>query len=132
VNESKYLTDAELTDINWNSNPLYFDHNSSDLRPDVMALLDKKVEVLKNNTKLFITINGYADAVGDEKYNLQLSAKRANIVKKYMMDKGISLNRFKQVKGLGETNFVNNCNDTVECTEAQHRLNRRVEILIMR
>jgi outer membrane protein OmpA-like peptidoglycan-associated protein len=97
-----------------------------------MALLDKKIEVLKNNTKLFISINGYADAIGDEKYNLQLSAKRANTVKKYMIDKGISLSRFKQVKGLGESNFVNNCDDTAECTEAQHRLNRRAEILIMR
>lgn len=131
-NGNKYLTDAELTDINWNSNPLYFDHNSFDLRPDVMALLDKKIEVLNNNNNLFITINGYADAVGDEKYNLQLSAKRANIVKQYLMNKGISLSRFKQVNGLGETNFVNNCDNTAECTEAQHRLNRRAEILIMR
>ena len=58
-----------------------------------------------------------------EKYNLQLSDKRARAVKSYLKSQGVANARFASVKGLGEANprFPND-------SKENQAKNRRVEI----
>jgi outer membrane protein OmpA-like peptidoglycan-associated protein len=65
-----------------------------------------------------VEINGYADDVGDFKYNLDLSEKRAKVVSLLLLEKGIEISRIS-LKGHGEIK-----------DDRPKPLNRRVEIKI--
>lgn len=127
---SEYMANSELEKIGWNYAPLYFNYNESTLRKDALAALDHNIDLMKKNKKLTIGIAGYSDARGPEKYNIHLSANRAQTVKQYIVSKGIDRSRIKSTEGLGESSLLNNCGDGVECDEAQHHLNRRVEVKV--
>lgn len=75
-----------------------------------------------------VAITGYTDRLGSDAYNLALSQRRADAVKRYLVDKGISPHRLKAV-GKGKSNPVVQCNDRdraqlIACLEP----NRRVEV----
>jgi outer membrane protein OmpA-like peptidoglycan-associated protein/tetratricopeptide (TPR) repeat protein len=128
---NKYLSDKELKNLGWINSPLYFNYNTHTIRNDAIATLDHNIEILKSNKKLMIIINGYSDARGQERYNINLSSNRAMTVKQYIISKGIDRNRIKSTEGFGESGLLNNCGDGVECDEAQHQMNRRVEVRIL-
>lgn len=48
----------------------------------------------------------------------------------YLERKGIAKSSMTP-KGYGETNLVNNCYDSVQCSEAEHQENRRTEVLVI-
>jgi len=73
-----------------------------------------------------IVINAHTDSRGSDKYNLNLSEKRAQEAKQYLVRKGVSKDRV-DAKGYGETKSLSNCTD---CTEAQFIADRRVEFII--
>jgi len=52
------------------------------------------------------------------------------LVAKYLASKGINANRLK-TQGFGESKLKNHCSDGVECTEAEHQVNRRVEFTLV-
>lgn len=91
--------------------------------------LDDIAAALNANTQINqVIITGYADRIGSDKYNLNLSEKRANSVKTYLNNKGVDGQRLNAV-GKGESNPVVVCNnkkraDLIACLEP----NRRVEI----
>ena len=64
-----------------------------------------------------------------EGYNLKLSKNRAQTVRVYLSYKGISMKRTFNIP-MGSTNYVNNCYQDEDCTEAEHRENRRCEFQI--
>jgi outer membrane protein OmpA-like peptidoglycan-associated protein len=47
----------------------------------------------------------------------------------YILANGISRNRLKAI-GYGETKLVNNCGNDIECSEEEHKINRRTEFII--
>jgi peptidoglycan-associated lipoprotein len=130
-NTGKYLTEKELQELGWITSDLYFNYNQSGLRDDAIATLDHNIEILKKNKKLNITISGFSDARGQEKYNTQLSLNRAQTVKQYILKKGLGRDRIKSVEGLGETSLLNDCGDGTECEEAEHQRNRRVQVQVL-
>jgi general secretion pathway protein A len=98
-------------------------------RYDSNDLSDKAIEILEQTTKLIlqhpsteVIINGYTDSDGDYSYNKNLSKSRANIVKIFFVDRGISPSRIKTF-GLGQKNPIGS-NKTLK----GRILNRRVEI----
>jgi outer membrane protein OmpA-like peptidoglycan-associated protein len=129
--EQLLLNDAQLRDLNWVTSPAYFDFDKSDIRGDAKAVLDQNISVLKKNKTLSVNIDGYADSRGTEQYNIGLSGRRANAVKSYLIENGISKSRILATRAFGETKLVNNCSDGVECTEAEHQLNRRVQFEVI-
>lgn len=101
----------------------------SDVLGSAQPKLDEMAKVLKANTAIAnVEINGYTDRLGSDKYNLALSERRANAVKTYLVNNGVSADRLKAV-GKGETNPVVECKNTkraelITCLEP----NRRVEV----
>jgi OmpA-OmpF porin, OOP family len=100
-----------------------FTFGRDDVPDSVRFRLDQVAELLNQerpNAK--VEVAGHTDAVGDERYNQQLSEKRAEAVKAYLVRLGVAADRFTVV-GYGEAQ-PRASNDTIE----GRRLNRRVEV----
>ncbi|MBI2966222.1 MAG: PD40 domain-containing protein [Bacteroidetes bacterium] len=87
--------------------------------------LDAVIGQLLSTTTFKLLIHGHTDFVGKEKFNIELSLKRANFIADYARTKGVSDNRI-MVKGFG-SQFPIASNDTEE-GRAQ---NRRVEVKLI-
>jgi peptidoglycan-associated lipoprotein len=74
-----------LRDIN-------FDFDRADLRPDAREILKGHAAWIKSNPQARVEVEGHCDERGTNEYNLALGAKRAESVKRYLMDLGISPN----------------------------------------
>lgn len=111
-------------------NNIYFGYDSS--RPEASALseLNTLTSILNKRPEMKIRIESHTDSRGTQAYNLQLSINRANAVRDYLVSKGINEDRLV-IKGYGESRLLNHCKDNVPCTEAEHRYNRRTEIVII-
>ena len=103
---------------------VYFDFNRFNLSKRTKLVIKKVAEGLKGKSRYAITLNGYADRVGGEDYNMNLSRKRAVAVKKELIAHGIkesaiTVFAFGEVHGLLETP------DNIKEAE-----NRAVEIVV--
>ncbi len=82
---------------------LRFDSNSARLKTDMKSMLNSEAQTLINNPELNIEVAGYADSRGSVNYNRWLSALRAEAVRNYLIDQGVSAERLKAV-AYGESN----------------------------
>ena len=101
---------------------LQFNTNSYEIKPESFKELDQLYNLLSLNPELRISVNGYTDNKGSERYNQKLSMKRAKAVVEYLIEKGISEDRLSY-KGYGIDNPIAS-NETEEGRAA----NRRVEV----
>jgi outer membrane protein OmpA-like peptidoglycan-associated protein/tetratricopeptide (TPR) repeat protein len=92
--------------------------------------LDYMFNILNKYPDLQIELSSHTDSRGSDKYNLELSQKRAIGVKQYLINKGIERGKIV-AKGYGETRLVNQCKNGVKCTEEEHAQNRRTEFRIL-
>ena len=123
---------ADVIDIN----PIYFDLNSSLIRPDAAKELDKIVEMMNDNPKIVIELRSHTDSRGSEKYNLWLSDRRAKSSAEYIVSQGISVDRITG-KGFGQQVLEHSDEEIAQAkTEAEkeklHQMNRRTEFIIVR
>jgi outer membrane protein OmpA-like peptidoglycan-associated protein len=112
--------DAEL-------NSAYFDYNKSTLTDAAKAKLDLFVKSLVYSPDTVVLVSGHADSRGSKGYNQVLSERRAKAAMEYMISKGVNRARIES-KGFGEEKLKNKCSDGVNCSEAEHAKNRRVEL----
>lgn len=103
---------------------IYYDLDKFDIRTDAQPILDKLAYMLIENPNISIELGSHTDSRGSDRYNTELSQKRAESVVNYLANKGIIKNRLIP-KGWGETQLVNECKNGVNCTEEQHQQNRR-------
>lgn len=106
------------------SEAILFDLNSTALKPGAKQQLEKMAEVMVRYPDNDILVTGHTDNTGSEKYNQDLSERRAKAVKNYLILKGISAGRITSM-GFGETMPV-----ASNATPEGRRKNRRVEIEI--
>lgn len=99
-----------------------FQMDSNELTPEGMQDLDRAAALLNARNDIQAKVTGYTDAVGNLHYNLKVSEFRANIVKIYLVGKGVNAERITSL-GMGAANPIDS-NDTLE----GRRRNRRVEI----
>ena len=110
-------------------NIIYFDLDKWNIRPDAAIDLAKLLDVLEQNPSMKINIRSHTDSRASDKYNDVLSKNRAKSTKDWLIKNGIAASRLTS-EGLGEKELVNKCSDGVECSEAEHQLNRRSEFII--
>lgn len=92
-------------------------------------VLDKVISVLQSNPKLVIELSSHTDSRSSDQFNLALSKKRAQFAVNYMVAKGVAKTRLTAI-GYGETKLLNKCSNNVECSEEEHKINRRTEFKI--
>jgi|tagenome__1003787_1003787.scaffolds.fasta_scaffold19969641_1 OOP family OmpA-OmpF porin len=103
-----------------------FSPNQAELTVGAMRRLDPLVLLLKDQPRRTIYIEGHTDSSGTGSYNLELSQRRADAVRDFLVDNGISPNRIV-ARGYGEADPVAS-NDTA----SGRRDNRRVEVIVPR
>jgi len=101
---------------------IYFKHNSNDLPDRAYDMLDRIADFMVHNPKAKININGYTDSSGARSYNVSVSQFRANMVKGYLVGKGVHAPKIKAL-GLGPENPI-----ASNKTDKGRQTNRRVEI----
>jgi outer membrane protein OmpA-like peptidoglycan-associated protein/tetratricopeptide (TPR) repeat protein len=111
-------------------NKLKFALNSYELSYDAKKILERWFEYLKSKPNIRLRLNAHTDSQGDLDYNLELSQKRADNAKAYLVQRGINSNRIV-ARGYGERYILNHCKDGVDCTDAEHEVNRRIEIIVI-
>jgi len=114
-----FLDETLIINIDYQSGSFEVDERT---RRRLVPLIDK----LKILSYVKITIFGYTDNVGPAEANLELSQKRANRLRDWMVSQGIASNRINPI-GRGEINFIAS-NDTAE----GRAKNRRIEMMFKR
>ena len=109
---------------------IYYEYGSIHLTRGAELELNKLIDLMRSNSKLKIQMSAHTDCRGKEDYNLDLSNKRAESAKNYMIANGINPNRIQAI-GYGESQPRNHCVDGVTCSEAEHIYNRRTEVKIL-
>jgi outer membrane protein OmpA-like peptidoglycan-associated protein/tetratricopeptide (TPR) repeat protein len=107
---------------------IFYQTNSAVIDEKSPALSDL-LDILNTNKYIVIEIGSHTDAVGTTEHNLELSQKRADGIKNYLVKKGISADRLS-TKGYGESKIKNKCKEGVNCSDAEHAVNRRTEFKI--
>ncbi len=88
--------------------------------------LNAVLAFLNDNPKIEIELQGHTDNRGDSKKNLVLSQQRVDVIKKYLVSKGINTKRIKG-KGYGDSRPI-----ATNDSEESRKLNRRVEFVILK
>lgn len=109
--------------------PIFFEYNKSNITQEGAFELDKLVQVMKNNDQLVILAKSHTDNRGTDRYNINLSDRRAKSTAQYIISRGIEASRISG-KGMGELEPKVDCG--ADCTEEQHAQNRRSEFLIVK
>ena len=118
----------DLADV-FGINLIYFDLDKWNIRPDAAIDIAKILDVLQQYPTMKIDIRSHTDSRASFQYNEKLSDRRAKSTRDWLITNGISPDRLT-AKGYGETQLVNKCADGVQCTEAEHQLNRRSQFII--
>ena len=110
-------------------NPILFDLDKSNIKPQAAFELDKIVAVMNKYPEMIIAVGAHTDSRATDAYNLTLSEARAQSTVQYIISKGISGKRISG-KGYGESQPKVSCG--ANCSEAEHQLNRRSEFIIVK
>ncbi len=106
------MTVEEVKKITNIASRIFFETNSDVLKVASLSQLDELTEILKKYDQANLLIEGHADSQGEDDFNLNLSQKRTDSVKAYLMGKGIMESRLTAI-GYGETRPVAD-NNTAE------------------
>lgn len=98
---------------------IFFDLDSSTLKPGAYSEIDRVTNVLNNYPQTTIRIEGHTDSTGSEDYNQRLSEKRAEAVKNALIHRGVDPRRIQAV-GYGESQPISSNN----------AMNRRVGMVL--
>ena len=111
-------------------NNIYYDFNKSEIRKSDAGELVGLAKILKQYPDLKIELTSHTDTRGTADYNMELSRRRSESSKTYLVSLGIDGKRI-ETKAAGESQPRNKCVDDVPCTEEEHQYNRRTEVRII-
>jgi len=109
---------------------IIFNLDKWDILPAARPDLDYVAQLMIDNPTIKVEMSSHTDSRGSNAYNQELSQKRAQSTVDYLLVKGISRDRLI-ARGAGETELLNKCADGVQCTEAEHTINRRTEFKVI-
>lgn len=125
-------SDVEIITINEaiRLNNIYYDFDDDKILKDAEQDLYTILDLMNKYPDMTIELGSHTDSRGDDNYNQKLSLKRANSARRWLINKGITGDRIV-AKGYGETAILNNCTNGEDCTDDEHRFNRRTEFKIL-
>jgi OOP family OmpA-OmpF porin len=104
---------------------VHFDFDKASIRPDARPVLDEAIRILRQEGTVAVVAEGHTDSIGSAAYNQALSERRADAVRRYLINGGIMPERIRP-EGFGESQPVAS-NETAD-GRAQ---NRRVELRVL-
>jgi outer membrane protein OmpA-like peptidoglycan-associated protein len=107
-----------------NMSDVLFDTGKSTLRPGAREKLAKVSGIIQSHPGLKLEVEGHTDSVGGDEYNQQLSEKRAEAVRAYLVQQGIPADSIT-AKGYGKSRPV-----VSNATAEGRQRNRRVEMVV--
>src|SRR4051794_39918374 len=103
-----------------------FEYDSDVLQSSAIGQLQKLGTLIQRNPKATFSVEGYTDSFGTFEYNLDLSQRRADSVKRYLVE-AMAINPAQiQTRGFGATKFRSSSNGSIE----EQSPNRRVEVVV--
>jgi outer membrane protein OmpA-like peptidoglycan-associated protein len=111
--------------MNLGSDYLKFEFDKAELRPEDRELLSRIAGILLTSTDYTVSVNGHTDDVGTEEYNQKLSERRAQAVRDYLVEAGVS-EEILSVTGHGKARPL-----VPGTSEEARAKNRRVELGIV-
>jgi len=114
----------EILDGRIVTNNIHFETGSSEIIPRSFAEVQRIAEVMKAHPEKSFNIEGHTDNVGDDASNLDLSNRRAQSVKKALVEMGIKEDRL-MAAGFGEAIPIED-----NATPEGRAMNRRVEFIV--
>lgn len=103
-------------------NVLYFDYDSSELRPEYTDTVQRHAMLLADNPNASVRLEGHADERGSREYNIGLGERRSQTVRRMLLIQGASAGQIQTVS-FGEERPV-----ALGSNEEAYAQNRRVEI----
>ena len=116
---ASYVREAEMK--NFEFVPIYFDHDKDSLKPEFIPYLINMCRIVNMHTDLRIKIIGHTDSNGTDEYNVDLSARRAEVIKQFIISQGIKADKVV-IEFRGEKDPA-----TSNATPEGKQLNRRVD-----
>ncbi|WP_047042845.1 OmpA family protein [Vibrio mexicanus] len=104
---------------------ILFNNNSAEINSGFQQQIDTMSDFLTQYPETSVELQGYASKVGNSKYNLKLSKRRADNVRLALLNNGIDESRIKIV-GFGDTKLADYGND-----EVSHARNRKVKATVV-
>lgn len=108
---------------------IYYDFDKADIREDAQPTLNELARNLKLNPDIRIELGSHTDCRGNNRYNQDLSQRRAQSAVNYLIEKGIDPSRLVAF-GYGESEPAVDCICN-RCTEEEHQTNRRTTFKIV-
>src|SRR6266576_1627836 len=103
-----------------------FEYDSATLQSSAINQLQKLGTLIQRNPRATFTVEGYTDSFGTPEYNLDLSQRRADSVKRYLVEV-MQINQAQiPTRGFGATKFRSSPNGSIE----EQSPNRRVEVVV--
>ena len=110
---------------------IYYDFDKYFIRRGAAQELDALAQLMRRYPSMEVQLVAHTDSRGDDNYNLDLSVKRADSARRYLIQKGIEGDRIEAF-GFGEKDIRNQCANGVTCTDEEHQFNRRTEVKVIR
>jgi len=76
---------------------IYFEFDSALLSSQAREILISQADYLRSNVNVRLTLEGHCDERGTEAYNMALGQRRADSVKKFLVDMGIPTDRLTTI-----------------------------------
>jgi peptidoglycan-associated lipoprotein len=103
---------------------IHFSFDSALLSDQAQQILNDKADYLRSNSVVTVTVEGHCDERGTDAYNIALGERRAESVKNFLVDLGISANRLNTIS-FGEERPI-----AIGQNEASWAKNRRAQFVI--
>jgi outer membrane protein OmpA-like peptidoglycan-associated protein len=119
--EAKEVEDGYRLQTVWG-----FNLDKTDILPSMTATLEENLKVLKEHPELRVNLTGNTDDLGSDPYNINLGSKRSQVVKDWLIKRGIAENRLVISSNGYRSPAIPNVDD------ANRRYNRRVEFIVIK
>ncbi len=111
-------------------NNIYYNFDKWDILKESEEDLGVLLQLMFDYPNMVIQLSSHTDAQGLTGYNEDLSQKRANSAKEWLVNRGVADSLIKAV-GYGESQILNKCINGVRCSDDEHRFNRRTTFKIL-